>query len=274
MSTKNILNANQKKSEFIKLVGDEFSNQINSSNNRNSCLVIQSEAMKKNEYEFQKFSKEKDENGKEKVHTQKLTDYNAFKNSDITEITKHFVDWLFFENPKGKYNSKDNKNQWQIVRDSTICSIAIYKAQKEFGANIIADNKLNKKGKVLINAEFISYYLPRLNKDEQKTPMYLSFAEIKQVCLSWFQEHKASDGKATKLKGLSADLERLNKSLLAEIEEDVKKRHDEKIFDKMTMVYNTFNSYRSAYKNLYANNYAILTGKKVVAPQVSKKKSA
>ena len=65
MSTKNILNANQKKSEFIKLVGDEFSNQINSSNNRNSCLVIQSEAMKKNEYEFQKFSKEKDENGKE-----------------------------------------------------------------------------------------------------------------------------------------------------------------------------------------------------------------
>ena len=274
MSTKNILNANQKKSEFIKLVGDEFSNQINSSNNRNSCLVIQSEAMKKNEYEFQKFSKEKDENGKEKVHTQKLTDYNAFKNSDITEITKHFVDWLFFENPKGKYNSKDNKNQWQIVRDSTICSIAIYKAQKEFGANIIADNKLNKKGKVLINAEFISYYLPRLNKDEQKTPMYLSFAEIKQVCLSWFQEHKASDGKATKLKGLSADLERLNKSLLAEIEEDFKKRHDEKIFDKMTMVYNTFNSYRSAYKNLYANNYAILTGQKVKTPEVAKKKSA
>ena len=274
MSTKNILNANQKKSEFIKLVGDEFSNQINSSNNRNSCLVIQSEAMKKNEYEFQKFSKEKDENGKEKVHTQKLADYNAFKNSDITEITKHFVDWLFFENPKGKYNSKDNKNQWQIVRDSTICSIAIYKAQKEFGSDIIADNKLNKKGKVLINAEFISEYLPRLNKDEQKTPMYLSFAEIKQVCLSWFQSHKASDGKATKLKGLSADMERLNKSLLAEIEEDFKKRHDEKIFDKMTMLYNTMNSYRSAYKNLYASNYAILTGKKVIAPQVSKKKSA
>ena len=40
------------------------------------------------------------------------------------------------------------------------------------------------------------------------------------------------------------------------------------------MLYNTMNSYRSAYKNLYANNYAILTGKKVVAPQVSKKKSA
>ena len=274
MSTKNVLNANQKKTEFIKLVGDEFSNQINSSNNRNSCLVIQSDAMKKNEYEFQKFSKEKDENGKEKVHTQKLADYNAFKNSDITEITKHFVDWLFFENPKGKYNSKDNKNQWQIVRDSTICSIAIYKAQKEFGGNIIADNKLNKRGKVSINAGFISKYLPRLNKDEQRTPMYLSFAEVKQVCLSWFQSHKASDGKATKLKGLSADMERLNKSLLAEIEDDFKKRHDEKIFDKMTMLYNTMNSYRSAYKNLYANNYAILTGKKVVAPQVSKKKSA
>tara|TARA_R100001163_G_scaffold39040_1_gene29723 strand:- start:329 stop:1216 length:888 start_codon:yes stop_codon:yes gene_type:complete len=274
MSTKNVLNANQKKSEFIKLVGDEFSNQINSSNNRNSCLVIQSEAMKKAEYEFQKFSKEKDENGKEKVHTQKLSDYNAFKNSDITEITKHFVDWLFFENPQGKYNSKDNKNQWQIVRDSTICSIAIYKAQKEFGGNIIADNKLNKKGKVLINAEFISEYLPRLNKDEQKTPMYLSFAEVKQICLSWFQNHKASDGKATKLKGLSADIERLNKSLLAEIEDDFKKRHDEKIFDKMTMVYNTMNSYRSAYKNLYANNYAILTGQKVKTPEVAKKKSA
>ena len=274
MSTKNVLNANKKKTEFIKLVGDEFSNQINSSNNRNSCLVIQSDAMKKNEYEFQKFSKEKDENGKEKVHTQKLADYNAFKNSDITEITKHFVDWLFFENPKGKYNSKDNKNQWQIVRDSTICSIAIYKAQKEFGGNIIADNKLNKRGKVSINAGFISKYLPRLNKDEQRTPMYLSFAEVKQVCLSWFQSHKASDGKATKLKGLSADMERLNKSLLAEIEDDFKKRHDEKIFDKMTMLYNTMNSYRSAYKNLYANNYAILTGKKVVAPQVSKKKSA
>ena len=274
MSTKNVLNANQKKSEFIKLVGDEFSNQINSSNNRNSCLVIQSDAMKKAEYEFQKFSKEKDENGKEKVHTQKLSDYNAFKNSDITEITKHFVDWLFFENPQGKYNSKDNKNQWQIVRDSTICSIAIYKAQKEFGGNIIADNKLNKKGKVLINAEFISEYLPRLNKDEQKTPMYLSFAEVKQICLSWFQNHKASDGKATKLKGLSADIERLNKSLLAEIEDDFKKRHDEKIFDKMTMVYNTMNSYRSAYKNLYANNYAILTGQKVKTPEVAKKKSA
>ena len=274
MSTKNILNANQKKSEFIKLVGDEFSNQINSSNNRNSCLVIQSEAMKKNEYEFQKFSKEKDENGKEKVHTQKLTDYNAFKNSDITEITKHFVDWLFFENPKGKYNSKDNKNQWQIVRDSTICSIAIYKAQKEFGGNIIADNKLNKRGKVSINAGFISKYLSRLNKDDQRTPMYLSFAEVKQVCLSWFQSHKASDGKATQLKGLSADMERLNKSLLAEIEDDFKKRHDEKIFDKMTMLYNTMNSYRSAYKNLYANNYAILTGKKVVAPQVAKQKKS
>ena len=130
------------------------------------------------------------------------------------------------------------------------------------------------KGKVLINAEFITEYLPRLNKDEQRTPMYLSFAEVKQVCLSWFQSHKASDGKATKLKGLSADMERLNKSLLAEIEDDFKKRHDEKIFDKMTMLYNTMNSYRSAYKNLYANNYAILTGKKVVAPQVSKKKSA
>ena len=144
MGTKNVLNANQKKSEFIKLVGDEFSNQINSSNNRNSCLVIQSEAMKKNEYEFQKFSKEKDENGKEKVHTQKLTDYNAFKNSDITEITKHFVDWLFFENPKGKYNSKDNKNQWQIVRDSTICSynvLVLHNYNK--GGGVKKVNKIN-----------------------------------------------------------------------------------------------------------------------------------
>ena len=69
-------------------------------------------------------------------------------------------------------------------------------------------------------------------------------------------------------------MERLNKSLLAEIEDDFKKRHDEKIFDKMTMLYNTMNSYRSAYKNLYANNYAILTGKKVVAPQVAKQKKS
>ena len=268
------LNANQKKVEFIKLVGEEHTNQINSSNNRNSCLLIQAEAMKNKEFEYKKHYQTKDESGNNIVSTITLEKINAFKNADITEFVKGFVEWIFFEKPKGKWNSKDNKNEWQIARDSSICSIAIYKAQKEFGADIIADNKLNKKGKVLINAEFITEYLPRLNKDEQKTPMYLSFAEIKQVCLSWFQSHKASDGKATKLKGLSADLERLNKSLLAEIEEDFKKRHDEKIFDKMTMVYNTFNSYRSAYKNLYANNYAILTGKKVVAPQVSKKKSA
>ena len=268
--SKNVLTANQKKAEFIKLVGDENTNQINSSNNRNSCLLIQFEAMSKKEYEFAKHYKEKDSNGNDVVKKTTLETINGFKNSDITEFTKSWVDWCFFENPKGKWNSKDNKIEWQIARDSSICSIAIYKASSNYDKPIIADNKLNKKGKILVNAEFITEYMPTLNKDEQKTPMYLSFAEMKKVCLSWFNDNKASDGTGTKLKGLSADIERLIKSLNAEMEDDFTKRHDEKIFSKMGMLYTTMNTYHATYKNLFPKNYEILTGKKVEYTQPKK----
>ena len=274
--TKNVLTANQKKAEFIKLVGDENTNQINSSNNRNSCLLIQFEAMSKKEYEFAKHYKEKDSNGNDVVKKTTLETINGFKNSDITEFTKSWVDWCFFENPKGKWNSKENKNEWQVVRDSSVCSIAINKATKEFDKPIIADPKLNKKGKILVNSEFINEYLPNLNKDENPNPIYLSFSELKKVCLSWFNANKASDGTATKLKGLSADIERLIKSLNAEMEDDFTKRHDEKIFSKMGMLYTTMNTYHATYKNLFPKNYEILTGKKVeYTPQKEdKKKSA
>ena len=264
------LNANQKKVEFIKLVGEEHTNQINSSNNRNSCLLIQAEAMKNKEFEYKKHYQTKDESGNNIVSTITLEKINAFKNADITEFVKGFVDWIFFEKPKGKWNSKDNKNERQIARDSSICSIAIYKASSNYDKPIIADNKLNKKGKILVNAEFITEYMPTLNKDEQKTPMYLSFAEMKKVCLSWFNDNKASDGTGTKLKGLSADIERLIKSLNAEMEEDFTKRHDEKIFSKMGMLYTTMNTYHATYKNLFPKNYEILTGKKVEYTQPKK----
>ena len=264
------LNANQKKVEFIKLVGEEHTNQINSSNNRNSCLLIQAEAMKNKELEYKKHYQTKDESGNNIVSTITLEKINAFKNADITEFVKGFVEWIFFEKPKGKWNSKDNKNEWQIARDSSICSIAIYKASSNYDKPIIADNKLNKKGKILVNAEFITEYMPTLNKDEQKTPMYLSFAEMKKVCLSWFNDNKASDGTGTKLKGLSADIERLIKSLNAEMEDDFTKRHDEKIFSKMGMLYTTMNTYHATYKNLFPKNYEILTGKKVEYTQPKK----
>ena len=264
------LNANQKKVEFIKLVGEEHTNQINSSNNRNSCLLIQAEAMKNKEFEYKKHYQTKDESGNNIVSTVTLEKINAFKNADITEFVKGFVDWIFFEKPKGKWNSKDNKNEWQIARDSSICSVAIYKASSNYDKPIIADNKLNKKGKILVNAEFITEYMPTLNKDEQKTPMYLSFAEMKKVCLSWINDNKASDGTCTKLKGLSADIERLIKSLNAEMEDDFTKRHDEKIFSKMGMLYTTMNTYHATYKNLFPKNYEILTGKKVEYTQPKK----
>jgi len=261
--TKAILTANQKKAEFIKLVGNENTNQINSSNNRNSCLLIQAEAMSKKEFEYSKHYKEKDENGNDVVKKITLETINGFKNSDITDFTKSWVEWCFFENPKGKWNSKENKNEWQVVRDSSVCSIAIQKASSNYDKPIIADTKLNSKGKILVNHQFIDDYMSAFNKDEQKTPMYLSFSEMKKVCLAWFNDNKASDGSATKLKGLSADIERLNKSLQNEIEDDFTKRHDEKIFSKMTMLWNTMNSYRATYKNLFPKNYEILTGKKV-----------
>ena len=260
--SKNVLTANQKKAEFIKLVGDENTNQINSSNNRNSCLLIQFEAMSKKEYEFAKHYKEKDSNGNDVVKKTTLETINGFKNSDITEFTKSWVDWCFFENPKGKWNSKENKNEWTIVRDSSVCSIAIFRASKEFDKPIIADNKLNKKGKILVNNDFISEYMPNLNKDENPYPMHLSFSELKKVCLSWFNSNKASDGSATKLKGISADIERLTKSLTKDIENDFE-RHDEKTFGKMALLYTAMNTYHSSYKNLYPENYEIFTGKKV-----------
>jgi len=261
--TKTILTANQKKAEFIKLDGDENNNQINSSNNRNSCLLIQFEAMSKKEYEFAKHYKEKDENGNDVVKKTTLETINGFKNSDITEFTKSWVDWCFFENPKGKWNSKENKNEWQVVRDSSVCSIAISRATKEFDKPIIADSKLNKKGKILVNSDFINEYVPTLNKDENPNPIYLSFSELKKVCLSWFNDNKASDGSATKLKGLSADIERLTKAITNEFENDFEKRHDEKTFGKMAMLYTAMNTYHSTYKNLFPKNYEILTGKKV-----------
>tara|TARA_Y100000401_G_C8297817_1_gene212346 strand:- start:81 stop:911 length:831 start_codon:yes stop_codon:yes gene_type:complete len=263
MTQSKTLTPNQKKAEFIKLVGDEHNNQINSSNNRNSCLLIQFEAMSKKEFEYSKHYKEKDENGNDVVKKITLETINGFKNSDITEFTKSWVDWCFFENPKGKWNSKENKNEWQVVRDSSVCSIAIHKASSEFDKPIIADTKLNKKGKILINNEFINEYLPNLNKDENPNPIYLSFSELKKVCLSWFNDNKASDGSATKLKGLSADIERLTKAITSEMEDDFKKRHDEKTFGKMALLYTAMNTYHSMYKNLFPKNYEILTGKKV-----------
>ena len=271
--TKNVLTANQKKAEFIKLVGEENTNQINSSNNRNSCLLIQFEAMSKKEYEFAKHYKEKDESGNDVVKKTTLETINGFKNSDITEFTKSWVDWCFFENPKGKWNSKENKNEWQVVRDSSVCSIAISRASKEFDKPIIADSKLNKKGKILVNSDFINEYVPTLNKDENPNPIYLSFSELKKVCLSWFNDNKASDGTATKLKGLSADIERLTKSINAEMENDFSNRHDEKTFGKMAMLYTAMNTYHSTYKNLFPKNYEILTGKKVefATPKENKK---
>ena len=177
---------------------------------------------------------------------------------------------IFFEKTKGKWNSKDSKNEWQIARDSSICSIAIHKASANYDKPIIADSKLNKKGKILVNHQFIDDYMPNLNSDDQKTPMYLSFAEMKKVCLSWFNDNKASDGTGTKLKGLSADIERLIKALTSEMEDDFTKRHDEKIFSKMGMLYTTMNTYHATYKNLYPKNYEILTGKKVEYTQPKK----
>ena len=104
--------------------------------------------------------------------------------------------------------------------------------------------------------------MPNLNSDDQKTPLYLSFAEMKKVCLSWFNDNKASAGSGTKLKGLSADIDRLTKALTNEMEDDFTKRHDEKIFSKMAMLYTTMNTYHATYKNLFPKNYEILTGKK------------
>ena len=55
------------------------------------------------EYEYTKHYKEKDENGNDIVKKITLETINGFKNSDITEFTKSWVDWCFFENPKGRF---------------------------------------------------------------------------------------------------------------------------------------------------------------------------
>lgn len=253
-----ILNANQKKSEFIKLVGDENSNIISSSNNRNSCVLIQYDAMKKNEFEYIKYENSKDEKGKAVQNKTKLSQLNAFSNADITDFVRSYIDWLFFDGKSKKWTSSENKNQWQVTRDSSVCSIAINKASSEFTNPIIASDKLNKQGKILVNNEFVNEYLPKLNSDENPSPFYLSFNELKQVCLSWFNVHKASSGSATKLKGLSAIIERTNKAVADDLDNDFEK-HDEKLFDKMTMLVNTINSYKSAYRKLYPDNFKILS---------------
>ena len=271
------LNANQKKTEFIKLVGDENSNIISSSNNRNSCLLIQSDAFKKGEFEYNKYTPTKNEKGQETYIGGKngvpLSQLNAFSNADITDVVRSYIDWLFFENSKGKWNSKNNKNQWQVTRDSSVCAIAIYKASSEFTSPIIASDKLNKQGKISISHEFIDKYFDRLNKDQSKFPIYLSFNELKQTCLSWFNVHKASSGTATKLKGLSAIIERINKIVIEDMDNDFEK-HDGKLFDKMTMLVNTINLYKSKYKSLYPENFKILAKNESVKIDVKQTKKA
>ena len=57
------LNKDQRRVEFIKLVSDENENQINSSNNRNSCVLLQSSALANNEFVYKKFANDKDKVG-------------------------------------------------------------------------------------------------------------------------------------------------------------------------------------------------------------------
>ena len=96
---------------------------------------------------------------------------------------------------------------------------------------------------------------------------------MKQVCLSWFNVHKASSGTATKLKGLSAIIDRLNKIVIEDMDNDFEK-HDGKLFDKMTMLSNTFNLYKSKYRNLYPENFKILTKNEKVKFDIKQTKQA
>ncbi len=57
------LNKDQRRVEFIKLVSDENENQINSSNNRNSCVLLQTSALANGEFVYKKFANEKDKVG-------------------------------------------------------------------------------------------------------------------------------------------------------------------------------------------------------------------
>ena len=250
------LNKDQRRVEFIKLVSDENENQINSSNNRNSCVLLQSSALANNEFVYKKFANDKDKVGVA------LKDINAFKNADITDFLRKFVDYLFFSNTKGKWNSKDNKNSWQVARDSSIVSIVIYKDKANYDGGIILNQTLNKQGKISVNGKFIAEYLPRLNKDNNPS-LYLSFSELKQVCLSWFQKHKASDGSTTSIKGLARDVNALNKTIQKEIDNDFEERHLPNVFDAFTKLINTINTYRNTYKKMYPANDKLIKEKKV-----------
>ena len=69
------LNKDQIRVEFIKLVSDENENQISSSNNRNSCVLLQSNALANNDFSYKKFADDKDKVGIS------LKDLNALGNS-------------------------------------------------------------------------------------------------------------------------------------------------------------------------------------------------
>ena len=250
------LNKDQRRVEFIKLVSDENENQINSSNNRNSCVLLQSSALANNEFVYKKFANDKDKIGIE------LKEINAFKNSDITDFLRKFVDYLFFSNSKGKWNSKDNKNSWQTARDSSIVSIVIFKDKINYDGGIITNQALNKQGKIQVNGKFITEYLPRLNKDNNVN-LYLSFSELKQVCLSWFQKHKASDGSTTSVKGLTRDVNALAKSIQKEIDNDFEERQMPNDFDSFVKLINTINNYRNIYKKMHPSNDKLIKEKKI-----------
>ena len=250
------LNKDQIRVEFIKLVSDENENQISSSNNRNSCVLLQSSALANNDFNYKKFANDKDKVGIS------LKDLNAFKNADITDFLRKWVDYLFFSNSKGKWNSKDNKNSWQTARDSSIVSIVIFKDKINYDGGIITNPTLNKQGKIQVNGLFISEYLPRLNKDTNPN-LYLSFSELKQVCLSWFQKHKASDGSTTSVKGLTRDVKALQKIIQREIDNDFAERHVPSVFDSFTMLINEINNYRNIYKQMFPSNDKLIKDKKI-----------
>ena len=250
------LNKDQRRVEFIKLVSDENENQINSSNNRNSCVLLQTSALANKEFVYKKFASDKDKVGIE------LKSINAFKNSDITDFLRKWVDYLFFSNSKGKWNSKDNKNSWQTARDSSIVSIVIDKDNMNYDGGIITNQALNKQGKIQVNGLFITEYLPRLNKDTNEK-LYLSFSELKQVCLSWFQKHKASDGSTTSIKGLTRDVKALQKVIQKEIDNDFAERHVPSVFDAFNMLIIEINNYRNIYKKMFPSNDKLIKEKKI-----------
>ena len=93
--------------------------------------------------------------------------------------------------------------------------------------------------------------------------MYLSFSELKQVCLSWFQKHKASDGSTTSVKGLTRDVKALQKIIQREIDNDFAERHVPSVFDAFTMLINEINNYRNIYKQMHPSNDKLIKEKKI-----------